>query len=889
MGRIVGRIIDGKSGQQLSNATVTVVGTTIGTMSGLEGRFSLANVPAGTVTINVRYIGYEAKTVTGLILAAGGVLEQDVTLSQTTLELSSVVVTATAERGSVNKALDEQRTSSSIVNSTTAEQIQKSPDSDAGQALKRVSGVTLQDGKYPQVRGLGERYTQTSLNGARVPSPDPERKLVPLDMFPSGLLDAITTSKTFTPDQPGDFAGALVDIRTRDFPGRKVFGLSLGSGANGSATGRTILSAPTIGQEWLGFAGSARSLPSGLRNAGNLRTVQPGAQTNALLRSMRNSWSPNASSGAPNGSVGLSYGGEDRVLGTRLGYVTSLSYSLSQEVRDDEVLNVPQADGSGGAKALNSFTGQTGRSSTLWGGLLNFSAWLGSSSRVTLANTYNRTSDNEAQQLSGNSEEYSTRVTTSRLSFIQRSVLSNQLRGDHVFGSRHNIAWTATRSEVSRDEPDRADLNYWQQSGGLQWKGGANDATRTFSTLNERDLAGALNYKVQLGSAGAMDRVFKMGGFTRQLERTSDVRSYDIVNLKLDVTELALLPNQLFDGRYTAGADTNFLIRPSTFGGQYTASERLNAGYAMIELPIGEHVKLITGARVEQAKIEVRSTTAQGLDTLTRLNNTDVLPSLAVTVAISEQQNIRFSASQTLSRPEYRELSPVAYLAIGGSNEERGNPGLKRALVQNYDVRWEMYPNNGEVLSLGVFAKRFDRPIERVFQATTGKPQIGFTNAVSATNFGVELDVRKNLGFLTESLFPLSVFSNVTLMRSRIEVGDNLTAATNPNRAMVGQAPYVVNAGVTYANNSGSLNASLLYNVVGRRITIAGVQPLPDTYEQKRNVVDFALLFPVLRGVSGRLTAQNLLDARYVESTGDLVRRAYNMGRVVSVGLSLKP
>lgn len=886
-GRLVGRVIDAKSGLGLSNATITIVGTTNGGMSGLEGRYFIARVPVGTLTIMVRYIGYESKTVTGLIMPTSGALEQDITLNQATMTLTAISVTASAEKGSVSKALDEQRTSNAIVNSTTAEQIQRSPDSDAGQALKRVSGVTLQDGKNPQVRGLGERYTQTSLNGARVPSPDPEKKVVPLDMFPAALLDAITTSKTFTPDQPGDFAGALVDIRTKDFPGRRSFGISLGSGANGLATGRRILSAPTTGQEWLGFAGSARDLPGALRNAGTLRSVQPGAETNTLLRSMRNSWSPNLSNGAPNGSVGLSFGGEDQVLGRRLGYVSSLSYSLTQEVRDHEVLNVPQADGSGGAKALSSFEGQTGRSSTLWGGLLNLSTWLGSKGRLTLSNTYNRTSDNEAQELSGNSEEYATTINTSRLSFVERSVLSNQLRGEHIIGTRHNITWSATRSEVSRDEPDRADLNYWQQSGGLQWKGGANDATRTFSALNERDLAGALNYKVQLGEA--QDRLFKLGAFSRKLDRISDVRSYDVVNLKLDAPQLKLDANQLFDGRYTAGADTNFLIRPSTFGGEYTANERLNAGYAMIELPFGQRIKVITGARIERANIEVRSVTAQGLDTVTKLDNTDVLPSIALTYTMNERQNLRFSASQTLSRPEYRELSPVAYLAIGGSNEERGNPGLKRALVQNYDVRWEMYPNSGEVVSFGVFAKRFDSPIERVFQATTGKPQIGFTNAKSATNYGVELDVRKDLGGLARSLRAFSMFSNVTLMRSRIQIDDALTAATNPNRAMVGQAPFVANAGLTYTNYAGSLNASLLYNVVGKRITIAGVQPLPDTYERPRNVVDFALQFPVLGSLTGRLTAQNLLDAKYSEYTGNLVRRSYNMGRVIGAGLSFKP
>ncbi|GLC28048.1 outer membrane protein [Roseisolibacter agri] len=890
-GRITGRIVDAKTGAGLSDVGVQVVGTTLGTMSGVDGRFTLPAVPAGTVTIQARRIGYQAKTVTGIMLAGGQTLEQDVTLGTATVQLQAVAVTASAERGSVSKALDEQRTSTSIVNATTAEQIQRSPDADAAQAVKRVSGVTVQDGKYVIVRGLGERYTQTSLNGSRVPSPEPERKVVPLDLFPAALIDAITTAKTFTPDRPGDFSGALVDIRTREFPASRSVTFSSSLGANTAAAGRDVIRAPRVGQEWLGFGGDRRTLPSAVAAAGQtLSGVTPGAPTNALIRSFRNKWTPVAdNTGLPNGSFGVSVGGNDAVLGRRVGYVASLSYSTSQEVRRDEQLIVPRADGAGGAEALSTFAGSTGRESVLWGGVANLSTMLGGASRLSLNNTYNRTSDNEARSLTGLDEQFASVLTLTRLGFVSRSVLSNQLRGEHTIGAgaRQQLDWNVSRSQVSRDEPDRSDLVYQGTGANRFWRGLANDATRFFGALDERDYAGALNYRVSFGDAASAPQL-KVGGYYRDVHRDSDVQAYDILNLGLEQAALRDRAESIF--RRAASSDAaSLLVRPSTFGGRYSADETLGAGYAMLEGGLGSRVRVIAGARVESADIQVNTLTAQLQDTVSRLKNTDVLPAVNLTVRVTDAQNLRLSATQTLSRPEYRELSPVAYVEIAANNEERGNPGLRRALIRNYDARWEWYPSGGEVLSVGVFAKRFQDPIERVFVATTGRPQIGFVNADAATNYGVELDVRKGLGFLGAPFRDITASTNATFMRSRIAITDSLTAATNPDRPMVGQSPYVVNASLGYAQPDGRFSATVLYNVFGKRITLAGVEPLPDTYERPRNVLDFALQVPVLADVTARVNGSNLLDAPYREQIGGVHRRSYRAGRVFSLGLSWRP
>jgi hypothetical protein len=291
VGRITGRIIDAKSGQGITAAGVQIVGTTVGAQSGVDGRYTILRVPAGTTTLQVRRIGYGPKTVTGIIVPANGSIELDISLASADVQLAAVSVTANKEKGTVNDALNLQRTATNAVNSITAEQIARSPDGDAAQAAQRVSGVTVQDGKYLQVRGLSERYTTASLNGARIPSPEPERKVVPLDLFPANLLQDVTTTKTFTPDQPGDFAGANVNIRTKEFPASRQINYSTSFGANSRVLGQTLPFAPRAGGELLGFANSNRQIPNAISQANFLGNVSQG-QFNQMAQQQRNVCAP---------------------------------------------------------------------------------------------------------------------------------------------------------------------------------------------------------------------------------------------------------------------------------------------------------------------------------------------------------------------------------------------------------------------------------------------------------------------------------------------------------------------------------------------------------------------------------------------------------------------
>lgn len=894
-GRIVGRVLDGASGRPLAGAQVVVQNGTQRAVSGVDGRYALSGVPAGPHGLVVTHLGYAMKTVTGIQVPSGGAAEMDVTLAAEALALEGLTVSASRERGSVSRALDEQRSAPGITSATTSEQIARSPDSDAAQAVQRVSGVTVQDGKYVFVRGLGERYTVASLNGSRIPSPEPEKKVVPLDLFPSNLLEAITTSKTFTPDQPGDFSGASVNLRTRSFPARRTATLSLTSGYNGGVTGRRMLTAPSSGGDWLALGASDRRLPSGIEGTDFTRVDQ--GEINSLLRSFRNTWSARETTASPNLSMNATVGGEDPVLGRRVGYIGSLSYGRSQDVRLDEVrASAVPADRTGVPRPYNVFHGTSGTESVLWGGLLDLTTWIGTGSRIELNNSYNRSADNEAHQDWGQLEEFSQidSVQRTTLRYVERSVRSSQLRGEHQLGGRHRLDWSLTSSGVTRREPDRSDLAYGYvltptgQRRPLSWLGFSDGSKRTFGDLTENALDGRADYTLSFGRAG--NASLRVGGAVRGVRRDARSESYNILPIGLTPQQKEASPEEIFS-QYAAGNAALLTLSPNSAGGSYRADDRVSAGYGMVEYPLlGDRVRVIAGARMESWRLRLDAEPTTGGTVRIPRNETDILPSLVVNYSPTDAQTIRLSATQTLSRPEYRELAPISYRDVIGEREVFGDSTLQRALIRNFDARWEWYPASDEVVSVGAFAKHFLNPIEPIDVATSGASQLSFTNAAGADNYGVELELRKGLGMVAPFLERITMFTNATLMRSRIHTGNSrLSALTNDDRPMVGQAPYVVNTGLTYASGSGDASATLLYNVVGKRITSAAVTPLRyDTYEMPRQVLDLSLRFPLLGGLSGRFDARNLLDSPYEEKQGDVVRERYTTGRVFSLGVTLK-
>jgi outer membrane receptor for ferrienterochelin and colicin len=870
-GRIVGRIVDAQTGSGLPNVTVRVAGSAAATLSGVDGRYVINAVPAGAVSIEAQSIGYGTKIVTGLLVPGGGVVEQLISLDPAAVVMAAIEVTAAAERGSVNRSLEVQRTASGILNSIAAEQISRSPDGDAAAAVQRVSGVTVQDGRYVFVRGLGERYTTTSLNGSRIPSPEPERKMVPLDLFPTGLLQMITTSKTFTPNLHGDFSGAHVDIRTREYPLGREFTLSLSQGVNSAVTGYMLPMAPRAGGEWLAAATRARQMPDIVRDTPR---PQPGPQTNAMVNAMRNAWSVQERAGRPSSSLGVSLGGNDDVVGRTIGYLFSGSYSLGDEVNAGSVRENPEGD---------RYEGTVGRQSVLLGGLLNLSTMVGTHSRVSLDNSYNRTADNEARLERGFYENHGTNVQIERLRYIERTVRSSQLQAQHQLGRRHRLDWSVSSSAVSRQEPDRSEFVTWLDPEVPTWYN-QEGAFRAYGGLTESSVEGAADYRLELGATGR--HTLRLGGLFRTTERSAFDNGYAIRSREWTPTDPRwhMSPEEFFDGRFAQDAERIFELGIFNAGGGYGARDRLAAGYAMFEWQIMPWLQLISGARVERSAVAVSYQDVLGTEGLAEPRYTDVLPAAALNIELTPTQKIRVAASQTLARPEYREIAPICYRAGLGEEQRCGNPDLRRTLIQNYDIRWERYPAVGQMMSVALFMKRFDSPIEPRYQGRSGTNSLWFENAASATNHGVEVEARRSLDVVWNRLAGLTAFANATVMKSEVRTGVDGDAV----RAMTGQAPYVVNGGLTWTSTHGSTSATILYNVVGERIINARPSGLtvPDMVEQPRPGLDVSLRFPLLSDVAAKVDLKNLLDSPYHVTQGDLLRAWHRSGRSASIGLS---
>ncbi|MFN8571147.1 MAG: TonB-dependent receptor plug domain-containing protein [Gemmatimonadaceae bacterium] len=897
-GRIVGRIIDVTTGQGISDVGLQVVGTTTGTVSGIDGRYTLPRVNAGSVTVQARRLGYTPKSITGLVVEAGKTLEQNIVLDAATVKLAASVVTAQSERGSVSEALDKQRTATAIVSSVTTEQIAKSPDGDAAQAVQRVSGVTVQGGKFVFVRGLGERYTTTQLNGTRVPSPEPEKRTVPLDLFPTGLLEQITTSKTFTPDQQGDFSGAQLEIKTREFPAIRQLSMQTTGGYNPGSTGTRMLSAFTAGGERFANVGSKRDVPALVASLGNFQGINLNpSDYSRLVNTFRNAWEPSLKTATPNTSTSISLGGNDPVFGQRIGYLLSGTYAFSQDVKTDQVRALAARGTTAGSTIeQDRFQGETGSAGVLWGGLANFSTLIGGHTRLMLNNTYSRTADNDARREYGQFENEGFRARIDRNQYVERAIRSSQLAAEHQLGTRQRLDWAVTSSGVRRDEPDRTEFVYVIEQdtpGGpehLRWLNNGNaGAVRTFSKLTESNREGRANYQLNFDASGRQ-HYLKVGGLYRTTDRDADTRAYSISAPFADAATRELPPEALFDGRFSTPTSDFFRLSPLSQGGSYGARDALAAAYIMGEWALSNTVRLVGGARYEHDQLRVNAASTLGQPIQTRNDWSDILPSLALNLAPNDHQNIRISLSQTLARPEYRELVPIKSRDVLNGDDLEGNADLQRTRIQNADLRWEFYPQSDEVISFGVFVKEFDQPIERVYHAAGATSRfVGYVNAQSASNYGVEMELRRNLGFLGRPLRPFSGFTNITLMQSTIDLGDNKSSATNPTRRMVGQAPYVVNLGLSYATRTGHTSATVLFNRVGERIDAAGDLPLPDVITLPRNVVDFSLRFPLGRGFSGRFDAKNLMDDAYTTKQGTVIRESYKTGRVMQLGLIYKP
>ena len=907
-GRIKGRIVGSQDADAVRTAQVVLVDTEIGTLADMEGRYFLKDVPPGTYDLRVQALGYATKTVTGVTVEPDETVTLNLSVDREAVAVEELTVSVERARSSAAALLNQQQVAPAVTDALGADQISRSPDSDAAEAARRMTGVTVSQGKFVFIRGLGERYSQTELNGSPLPSPEPEKSVVPLDLFPTGFIQSITTRKTYTPDRGGDFSGGTVEIDTREFPDYFTFRMSVGSSLNSeSQFADGFLSYNGGGLDFLGIDDGSRDLPDDLVSElggldGQRLPSDPAVRERlgeSFLDTPLSDFSARQGTTPPNIDFGFSVGDRTELAGKTFGYFVAGTYGSEFTFRDDELERKwrstnfdPDLPPERRADANVDYEFVRGIQEVQWGGIGNFNLQLSPSHQISLKTLYNRNAEDEARRYRGaNREDLTGILLGERLRFISRQMAWGQLSGKHQFGD-HRLEWRTTAARATREEPGLRETIFRRgfsadEDDPFTLVDTGESARYLFTDLVDDDLNGGLDWTAPLPWPGADDAELKVGVAGRTRERDFDARRFRWEFL--GGSAITSLDSALNAGSVVGaatGSDEFALTELVEPGDNYTAEDETRAGYAMFTLPLGD-LEAVVGARIEDYRLTLQ-TSGGGVDA--GFEESDVFPAVNLRWSLTDRMNLRAAASETVDRPEFRELAPFQFTEAASLRQIEGNPELEQAEIRNLDVRWEFFPSDGEVLTLSGFFKDFDRPIEQVFVSAAGT-KYSYQNAREARLYGAELGVRKRLGFLGDVFEPFTLDGNVALIRSEVKVRTGgIFNPTNLERELEGQSPYTVNAALVYQRPDGGTEAGVYFNVSGERIAAAGGSGIPDIVEQPRAQLDVTLRQELWRNLSLKAKAENLLDSDHLweQSRNGItkIQRRYSEGRSFALSLS---
>ena len=866
-GKISGKVTDKSTGETLIGLTVGIDGTTKGAITDIEGRYILSGLAAGKYNISFRYLGYQTKTITG-VEVKNNVITLDVIMEETAAQsLNEVVVTASYRQETVGALYAKQKNNISISNGISADQIKKSPDRNTSEVLKRVSGTSIQDNKFVVIRGLSDRYNTTLLNGAVLPSTEPDKKAFSFDIIPSNLIDNIIISKTASPVLPGEFAGGVVQVITKDIPDQNYLSLSAGLGYNSQTTFKDFVLGDKLSGEFTGFSNSDRNLPKGIPKTTTYRGFTT-EQKIAAGKLFDNSFKLNNSNAIPSQNYQLNFGYQKRFKNdAKVGLIVSLSQRNGETLSNSE-----RYDYESGMTQFN-YNDKIYKFGTSTGALINL-AYIKGNNKIALKNLYNISLDNSYTSRYGVQYAELDSIRGYSMDLVSKSLLNNQLEGDHKLGWKDlKINWNLNYSYTDRLQPDLKALNYR-----LDYDQGASkyeaivpngtasrtDASRFYSNMFEDSYGGAVNFTLPFNFLQEKSNL-KVGAFKQYKLRDFSARKFGYIRSfgSFDQNLLYLPFDQIFNPENLN--NTGFVMDEGTENAdKYDATSDLNAGYVQIENKFGPKTRLIWGVRVEDSYQLVNTFYPSGNKLKVENTYLDVLPSFNFTYSLNDKTNIRLSASQTVTRPELREMTNFGFFDYISKRILQGNPDLKRSENTNLDFKYEIYPSNGQVLSFSAFYKYFKNPIEQIVSSANGGKNVSFQNANSANTYGFEIEARKNLDFLGESNFykNLTAYTNASFIISTVNLNSLVSEVTS--RALQGQSPYLINAGLQYAAPKNNLAFNLLYNKIGPRIAEVGYEGYPDIYERGRDVVDFQISKNFSRRLELKLNISDILNQKQV-------------------------
>jgi outer membrane receptor protein involved in Fe transport len=752
--------------------------------------------------------------------------------------------TSTARKETINSAIAFQKNTNTVSQVVSAEAIRRSPDKNTGEVLKRVPGTSLQYGKYLIVRGLADRYNQAMLNGILLSSTEPDRKTFSFDILPSAIIDNIIINKAFVPELPGEWAGGLIQVNTKDAPAKNFFNVQVGTGFNTQTIGKDFYEYKGGGTDWLGYDDGTRGLPSGFPGKSQFAQFTQAEKT-AYAKAFKNIWSTTKKNGGSfNQNLAFNGGFTSNLgAGNKVAAVFAVNYNRSNKriVYQNQVNTVQNNIASTSFDYNNTKYSQD----ILAGALANFSLQLGSNNKITFKNLLNVNTTDYATMRGGYDFDAGQGIKATELAFKANTFFNTQVTGDHTIPSiAAKLHWFGSFNILDQYIPDQRRLEYIQEnpsnpnSAYIASIGQSNSSqksgSRYYGFLNDYNYTAGGDVSRDF-TIGKVKQSAKGGYFFQVKDRLFDSRPFSIY-LPVDNLPLRRLsPGQLFaPENFGNGTDNMFAL--SELAGisyRYLANSILNAGFLQMDNLISKKFRVVWGLRVEDFDQIVGSVKKSDLRHVhTRV--TDYLPGINATYKINAKTNFRLSGSQTVIRPEFRELSTFSFYDFDLGASVAGFTGLVRTKVSNFDLRYELYPGAGELFTLGFFYKYFNKPIEAYFNpGSGGASTYNFLNAKEANSFGAELEFRKKLDF-SDALKNFTVQGNVSYIYNRVSKIGN-----DAERPMQGQSPYLLNAAVQYDLEKYGINSTLLFNQIGRRIIFVGGGDQPAIWENPRPVLDF--------------------------------------------------
>ena len=805
----------------------------------IEGRFSFNIDINKAYTLDFSYVGYKAKSID--VTAATAENEEivlDVLLDESGRKLTDVVVSATrsSNKGATDNALIAfQKNTNTVASVISAESIKRSPDRNTAEILKRTPGASIQEGKYIIVRGLADRYNQAMLNGILLTSTEPDRKTFSFDLFPSQIIDNIIINKAFVPELPGEWAGGLIQVNTKDVPTKNFFNIQIGTSANTLVTGKDFFKDQGGKTDYLGLDDGTRSLPAGYTTKSSFDTSSNASKIE-LAKRMSNNWAPVMTTAKPNISLQMNGGFAGTLWGKKIGGILGVNYANAYRFQD----NVNNQNGIIDQKfnPISALKDSKYFQDINMGAIAGLSMFLNPLNKISYkaivsvktANTFNsRLGVDYTRQDSLKGNEFV---------FGQNVFFTNQLNGEHSLSQKLKFNWYGAFNILDAYTPDQRRIIYTKGvetsnpyvlniSNSLSQQSGS----RIFQTLSDYIYTGGgdLTLKVK-------QQTIKAGYMIQVKDRLYDAQLFAVYLPRDNAALRQLDPASTFvPQNFGNGSDDKFAfnsIQNRNF--RYMANTILNAGFLQFDNKLTDGIRVVWGLRVENFDQLVGSVKKwDPRHTYSKV--TDYLPGVNATIKLGQKSNLRATVSQTVIRPELRELAALSIYDFELNASVSGNPSLKRTKITNTDLRYELYPSAGEMFTVGVFYKNFENPIESIYnEGAGGSSLFSFQNVSKATAFGFEVEGRKKLSTR------FTIQANGSYINSKID-----DAALNVSRALQGQSPYLINTGLLYDVVEKGFNMTVLFNQVGKRIYLVGDlqagASTPDVFENPRALVDFQI------------------------------------------------